>query len=201
MRLSHYTVDADSAPPPNDGQVLFLLNFSTAQRTHLLTSTSSVALLYTPANEHFGIVPVEAMACGLPVVAANSGGPTESLVDLKLYADPLSPSRILLGNRDGTGLLRPPHPEQWSAAMSDILHLTEQDRRMIAENGKARVSEHFSAGTLGKQVEDACREAMALGDVHGQIGDKLIWGGAGLMLFAVSNMALMAIFSFIRGSS
>ncbi|VDO29233.1 unnamed protein product [Haemonchus placei] len=40
----------------------------------------SRAVLYTPHNEHFGIVPVEAMYVGTPVIAVNSGGPTESIV-------------------------------------------------------------------------------------------------------------------------
>jgi alpha-1,3/alpha-1,6-mannosyltransferase len=38
-------------------------------------------LLYTPENEHFGIVPVEAMYCGCIPLACNSGGPTESIKD------------------------------------------------------------------------------------------------------------------------
>jgi len=40
-------------------------------RAELLRTASCV--LYTPSNEHFGIVPVEAMCCGAPVVAVNSG--------------------------------------------------------------------------------------------------------------------------------
>jgi alpha-1,3/alpha-1,6-mannosyltransferase len=38
-------------------------------------------LLYTPANEHFGIVPIEAMHLGCVVIACNSGGPLESIED------------------------------------------------------------------------------------------------------------------------
>lgn len=38
------------------------------------------ALLYTPTNEHFGIVPLEAMYLRKPVVAVNSGGPTETVI-------------------------------------------------------------------------------------------------------------------------
>jgi alpha-1,3/alpha-1,6-mannosyltransferase len=30
-------------------------------------------------DEHFGIVPLEAMAARLPVIACDSGGPTESV--------------------------------------------------------------------------------------------------------------------------
>lgn len=39
------------------------------------------AVAYLPANEPFGLVPVEAMASGTPVVALDSGGPTETVVD------------------------------------------------------------------------------------------------------------------------
>ncbi|KAF4604303.1 Alpha-1,3-mannosyltransferase-like protein [Pleurotus pulmonarius] len=57
---------------PSDPDILFVLNFTTGQRSALLTAPSTLCLLYTPANEHFGIVPVEGMLCG--------GGPTESVV-------------------------------------------------------------------------------------------------------------------------
>ena len=198
--LTHYTVQVDTAPPPADVQVLFVLNFSTAQRTHLLTSTSTVALLYTPANEHFGIVPVEAMACGLPVVAADSGGPTESIIDLGIYEDPLESVSPRIGNKDGTGLLRPPLPDQWRKAVLSLLGLGERDRQLIAANGRKRVDEHFSAEILGRQVEEACVAAIAMGDLHGQLGDKLIWGGAGLMLFAAVNLGLLMLINRSTGS-
>lgn len=38
------------------------------------------AVLYTPSNEHFGIVPLEAMLLGRPVLACNSGGPLETIL-------------------------------------------------------------------------------------------------------------------------
>lgn len=41
--------------------------------------SSYLGLLYTPDREHFGIVPLESMQMGLPVIAVNSGGPTETI--------------------------------------------------------------------------------------------------------------------------
>ncbi|KAI1732753.1 glycosyl transferases group 1 domain-containing protein [Ditylenchus destructor] len=37
-------------------------------------------IVYTPENEHFGIVPLEAMYIGRPVLATNTGGPLETVV-------------------------------------------------------------------------------------------------------------------------
>lgn len=41
---------------------------------------TSHALVFTPPNEDFGMVPLEAMAAGLPVLAVDHGGPRESIV-------------------------------------------------------------------------------------------------------------------------
>nr|MBP7876010.1 glycosyltransferase [Candidatus Woesebacteria bacterium] len=41
------------------------------------------ALLYPVEDEDFGIVPVEAMAFGTPIIAHNSGGPRETCIDGK----------------------------------------------------------------------------------------------------------------------
>lgn len=62
-------------------QIIFLKSIPTDLRWGLLFH--SQAVLYTPANEHFGIVPVEAMAIGTPVIARRSGGPMESIADGK----------------------------------------------------------------------------------------------------------------------
>ncbi len=41
-------------------------------------------VLYTPVDEHFGIVPVEAMYSRRPILACNSGGPQESVGEARL---------------------------------------------------------------------------------------------------------------------
>lgn len=175
LNLSHHTLTSSASPAPPATHVLFVLNFTTSQRSYLLSSPRTLALLYTPANEHFGIVPIEAMASGLPVLAVNSGGPTETIIDLS-------------AGTIGTGLLRPHTPEAWSAALAELINLTLDRRKEVSEAAKRRVKENFSSDTLGRELEGSCHEALAMGDIHTQIGDKLIWGGG--MMVVGSAVAL-----------
>lgn len=82
-------------------QVRLVASFSDAQRGGLLAAACGV--LYTPAGEHFGIVPLEAMAARRPVIAANSGGPLESVAHGR------------------TGFLCEPDPAAFAAAMARLL--------------------------------------------------------------------------------
>lgn len=59
--------------------IVFLPSITNVRRTQLLASAS--VWVYTPHREHFGIVPLEAMDAGVPVVAVNSGGPRETIID------------------------------------------------------------------------------------------------------------------------
>ena len=45
--------------------------------------SGAIALLYPSEDEDFGIVPVEAMAHGVPVIAYRSGGTTETVIEKK----------------------------------------------------------------------------------------------------------------------
>lgn len=141
-----------NVPPFNgttpDPSVLFLLNFTTAQRSTLLSSPSTLALLYTPTNEHFGIGPVEAMVCGVPVLACNSGGPTESVVD----AD---------GGR--TGWLRKPDPEVWAETLVDIVQMSTEDRAALSQRAKVRARDMFGMEAMASGIEKALEDAVAMG--------------------------------------
>ena len=108
----------------DDVDVYFMLNVESKIKKQLLSSTSTVALLYTPTNEHFGIVPVEAMGNGLPVIATNSGGPRESIIDGK------------------TGYLKDPNPSVWSESM--LLLWQNNDRNTFSLACKDQVKKHFT---------------------------------------------------------
>ena len=59
-------------------KVIFLRSPSDIDKVSILNHCK--VLLYTPLNEHFGIVPLEAMYTSKPVIAHNSGGPKESVI-------------------------------------------------------------------------------------------------------------------------
>jgi alpha-1,3/alpha-1,6-mannosyltransferase len=61
--------------------VQFFLDISDTQRATLFQT--ALCVVYTPHQEHFGIVPLEAMYAGTPVVAVQSGGPLETVVNAK----------------------------------------------------------------------------------------------------------------------
>ena len=148
-------------------QILFILNFTTAQRTALLRNPTTLALLYTPANEHFGIVPVEAMACGLPVLACDSGGPTESVVSDPNPVD------------ERTGWLKTPDPQVWANVLLEIVALPLSQREAMAKRARERARKLFGMDAMAHGLEDALREAVSMGRVEGSE-----WVGTlGVMLF------------------
>ncbi|CAM9907855.1 unnamed protein product [Heterosigma akashiwo] len=103
--------------------VVFKKNVSDEERTKLMET--ALATIYTPDKEHFGIVPIEAMYLGSPVIAVASGGPLESVDDGR------------------TGLLCAPTPEDFGHAMLKLW----KDPSAALEMGKAghtRVKQTFS---------------------------------------------------------
>lgn len=121
---------------PEDIEVLFLLSVPGQMKTMLLNAAS--LLLYTPSNEHFGIVPLEAMLSGVPVLAVNSGGPLESIVDGE------------------TGWLKPANDsEQWTEIMRKTLHIkSAAELRSMGKKGRERVKTEFSAQKMAERLDD-----------------------------------------------
>eukprot|EP00439_Symbiodinium_sp_Y106_P078643 s1569_g17.t1 len=111
----------------------------------------AACLLYTPDREHFGIVPVEAMYARVPVVAVNTGGPLESIVDGE------------------TGFLRAQEPEAWAEPVEKLLKDAADPalRKRFGEAGRQRASTCFSLEAFGKALDAAVRR-----NEDGGIADK-----------------------------
>ncbi|OSX79252.1 hypothetical protein BU14_0082s0017 [Porphyra umbilicalis] len=75
----HDELAARAAAPDLAGRVTLAVNAADAEVAGALACAT--ALLYTPTDEHFGIVPLQAAAAGLPVVAVAAGGPLETVAD------------------------------------------------------------------------------------------------------------------------
>ncbi|XP_052171054.1 uncharacterized protein LOC127787185 isoform X2 [Diospyros lotus] len=112
-------------------QVHFMTSCSTADRNALLSDC--LCVLYTPKDEHFGIVPLEAMAAHKPVIACKSGGPVETV-------------------KDGvTGFLCDPTPQAFCSAMAKLIRDPQLAERMGAE-AKRHVIESFSTKIFGRRL-------------------------------------------------
>lgn len=142
--LAHDTInnaDNPTARRPADtaAPVLFLLSVPNDLKIALLRAAS--LLVYTPANEHFGIVPLEAMLARVPVLAANTGGPVETVVEGE------------------TGWLRDPYePLAWSAVMRHALLLGDADRERMGDEGARRVKETFGREQMATTLVNLVRE-------------------------------------------
>lgn len=111
---------------------------------------SADAVVCTPWYEPFGIVPLEAMACGVPVVAAAVGGLRDTVV-----------------NR-GTGLHVPPRDPE---AVASALALLLGDPALGAELGAAgekRARSRYSWDRVAAETEKAYHLAVA-GMTAGQV--------------------------------
>lgn len=94
-----------------------------------------VAVVYTPRDEHFGIVPLEAMVVGRPVIASNSGGPTETVADGE------------------TGFLCDDKPDAFAGAMRKLLR--DRSGSLVAKMGAAgvaRVEAQFGFRAFTRQL-------------------------------------------------
>ncbi|KAL7430865.1 hypothetical protein ACHAXH_006794 [Discostella pseudostelligera] len=146
------------ADATNGPCIIFLPSISDAKRTTLL-STASV-WCYTPHREHFGIVPLEAMDAGVPVVAIRSGGPMETIVD------------------GVTGYLVYFSPDGFANAIDKLLSNPSAAKAM-GQRGRERVDEAFGMETFRRQWWELLSEARDRGSRRHRRGctsyPSLIW--------------------------
>ncbi|KAJ3372803.1 Alpha-1,3-mannosyltransferase-like protein [Allomyces arbusculus] len=166
------TVSPPSISPST--RIVFLPSVPEPAKQSLLAHAA--ALLYTPAYEHFGIVPVEAMYSGVPVVALGNGGPAESVAHrvtgylcatsaqqrastLDLDAVDLDHMvRTVHGAGDGEG-------EELISAFAQgikwVLGLAPDQRRAVARAARARAHDCFSMEAFLDGVDSALMACMA----------------------------------------
>jgi alpha-1,3/alpha-1,6-mannosyltransferase len=118
-------------------QVEFRPSVDDGERLGLLAS--SRAVLYTPEREHFGMVPLEAMAAGRPVVAIRSGGPCETIVDGR------------------TGFLCDATADSFAEALAVLVADGTVARRMGCD-AREHVAARFSLSVFARQLDGIVRE-------------------------------------------
>ena len=101
------------------------------------------AILFAPRNEDWGLVPLEAMACGKPVIATDRGGPRESVVD------------------GVTGMLRPDRPEDFARAIAELAANGEAEMDALALRARARALE-FPWSRFVHRIDEHVEELAAL---------------------------------------
>ena len=109
----------------------FLRSFTDSQKVSLLSACT--ALVYTPSNEHFGICPLEAMYMERPVLAVNSGGPLETVIDGK------------------TGFLCEPTADAFAVKMAHFVQAPTA-RTEMGKAGKRRVLGSFSFASFTRKL-------------------------------------------------
>lgn len=173
LTLTHATINNTTSTETgqvDSASVLFLLSVPNSLKSALLQRAHLLA--YTPSNEHFGIVPLEAMLAGLPVLAANTGGPVETVVD------------------GVTGWLREPEDAQaWSDVMRSALALTTKQKEAMGKDGAERVRSLFGRQQMSKSLDNILDSGV-------EARKKRNPGDPSLFFVVTSTLGLLAITVF-----
>ncbi|CAM6092711.1 unnamed protein product [Calypogeia fissa] len=110
---------------------------STSKKNALLASC--ICVIYTPTGEHFGIVPLEAMAAKKPVIACNSGGPKESVIHTV------------------TGFLCEPTDVSFASAMQ-LLQREPRTTETMGLAARKHVEQNFSRTVFGNRLNSVIQD-------------------------------------------
>jgi len=134
------------------GERIYLLPFQ--PKIELVYPEFDLVLHYSLRPEPFGRVILEAMASGVPVIAAGEGGPIEILGDVTNRRTARPPDRPV-------GWLAPPRDVPALAqTLRDALSLPAEQLHAMGEAARRRAEDHFSARQFARKVADALRGAV-----------------------------------------
>jgi starch synthase len=108
----------------------------------------TAAFVCPSVYEPFGIVNLEAMACGAPVVASAVGGIPEIVVEAET-------GHLIAFESDGTPKNEPRDPEAFANALAERINALAGDperARRLGAAGRARVLEHFSWNAIAERT-------------------------------------------------
>jgi glycosyltransferase involved in cell wall biosynthesis len=99
----------------------------------------ALGVLFTAPSEDFGLVPLEAMACGKPVIAQRCGGPTETIIDGE------------------TGILTSGEPRAFASAIKQLADMNRMELSAMQDDARARALgfdwKHF-VGRIDDHLDD-----------------------------------------------
>ena len=120
--------------------VTFVADPTDDQLTELYLSATAV--VFTARNEDLGIVPLEAMAAGAPVISVDRGGPRETIV------------------HNVTGWLLPPEPRRFAEQMRVVSVAAERDMAVLRQAAITRAT-MFGWDAFVTRVDDVMEKLAA----------------------------------------
>jgi glycosyltransferase involved in cell wall biosynthesis len=118
----------------SDLKVEMVLEGAVSDARLLQLYNEAKAVVYAPVREPFGLVTLEAMACGTPVVAVAEGGISETTIDGQ------------------TGFLTSRDPKQFAMAVQRVVN-DEALARQYGENGRRHVLAHWTWDRAADSLE------------------------------------------------
>jgi D-inositol-3-phosphate glycosyltransferase len=141
-------------------QVRFLGAVAHGEVPEILRSVDVIAC--TPWYEPFGIVPLEAAACGRPVIASAVGGMLDTVV------------------HERTGLLVPPRDPD--AVAGALLRLSDRSFRLrLGAAARIRAERQYGWAAVARQTFDAYAEVAAFPSVGNVPGSRRVAAGTPLI--------------------
>lgn len=172
LGLSNSTFQSVVPAQTVNTDVIFILSMRGELKPLLLKSAK--LLVYTPSHEHFGIVPLEAMLLGVPVLAASNGGPTETVVEGE------------------TGWLRDPgQVDEWADVMDTVLNkMSSAELAEMRRAGVVRVQENFGDTQMAERLDRIFAEIENPSRSSGLV-DIIAFAAMTILMFLVATIGIV----------
>ena len=127
-----------------DDRISFLGELSDAEKLPILHAADLFVLPSTNSAEAFGIVLIEAMACGLPLISTELGTGTS-----------------FVNQNEQTGLVVPPNDAPAMAAAINRLLADESLRCRMGQAALVRAQSEFNVTTMAERMLDLYQSVLA----------------------------------------